>query len=148
MDVLYCEVCTLPPEYCSYSKKFSKCKGWLMKYVPDMYPDLVPEEGDNDDQDSDKIVITIVSRNKRKSITTITGVKLINRPMDDLLKLFRNKFACGVNAPTDDSVQLQGDFGEMILEVLEDDLDVELDRIWFKINDKEVPAEESPYFFD
>ena len=32
--------CSLPPEYCSYSDNFSKCKPWLLKNYPNLYPEL------------------------------------------------------------------------------------------------------------
>eukprot|EP00897_Mesotaenium_endlicherianum_P004823 jgi/Mesen1/4369/ME000221S03488 len=38
--VLYCEVCSLPPEYCEYGPDFEKCKPWLIDHAPDVYPEL------------------------------------------------------------------------------------------------------------
>jgi density-regulated protein len=33
-------VCGLPPEYCEYGPDFEKCKPWLKKNCPDLYPQL------------------------------------------------------------------------------------------------------------
>ncbi|KAF3762349.1 hypothetical protein M406DRAFT_29485, partial [Cryphonectria parasitica EP155] len=35
--VLYCAVCTLPPEYCEYGGTVKKCQEWLQKTHPDLY---------------------------------------------------------------------------------------------------------------
>ncbi|ROW11196.1 hypothetical protein VMCG_01130 [Cytospora schulzeri] len=35
--VLYCGVCTLPPEYCEYGGTVKKCQEWLEKKHPDLY---------------------------------------------------------------------------------------------------------------
>lgn len=46
MEVLYCDVCSLPAEYCEFGPDFEKCKPWLIKNAPELYPDLVKEEAD------------------------------------------------------------------------------------------------------
>ncbi|KAK1769458.1 translation machinery-associated protein 22 [Phialemonium atrogriseum] len=35
--VIYCGVCTLPPEYCEYGGTVRKCQEWLQKNQPEMY---------------------------------------------------------------------------------------------------------------
>ncbi|KAL7932623.1 translation initiation factor SUI1 [Trichoderma chlorosporum] len=35
--VIYCGVCTLPPEYCEYGGTVKKCQEWLEKNQPAMY---------------------------------------------------------------------------------------------------------------
>ncbi|GAA5850819.1 hypothetical protein JCM3766R1_006123 [Sporobolomyces carnicolor] len=35
--VLYCQVCSFPPEYCEFSSKSSKCKQWLQESHPSLY---------------------------------------------------------------------------------------------------------------
>ncbi|KZP00231.1 density-regulated protein DRP1 [Calocera viscosa TUFC12733] len=37
IEVLYCEVCSFPPEYCEFGSSVSKCKQWLEKEHPDLY---------------------------------------------------------------------------------------------------------------
>ncbi|CAO1618834.1 unnamed protein product [Parajaminaea phylloscopi] len=39
VEVLYCPLCTFPPEYCSFGSSASKCKSWLQ----DKHPDLAEE---------------------------------------------------------------------------------------------------------
>lgn len=39
--VLYCQVCSLPAEYCEFGSDFEKCKPWLIQNAPDLYPDLL-----------------------------------------------------------------------------------------------------------
>ncbi|GAA5901702.1 Tma22p [Sporobolomyces salmoneus] len=36
-QVLYCQVCSFPPEYCEFSSKSSKCKQWLQETHPSLY---------------------------------------------------------------------------------------------------------------
>ncbi|KAK4415686.1 Density-regulated protein [Sesamum alatum] len=50
--VLYCDVCGLPAEYYEFGPDFVKCKPWLIGNVPDHYPDLLKEAGD---EDADKL---------------------------------------------------------------------------------------------
>jgi hypothetical protein len=37
-------VCSLPAEYCEFGPDFEKCKPWLIKNAPELYPDLVKGE--------------------------------------------------------------------------------------------------------
>jgi hypothetical protein len=36
-----CTVCSLPAEYCEFGPDFEKCKPWLVKNAPELYPALV-----------------------------------------------------------------------------------------------------------
>jgi len=38
--VVYCGVCSLPPEYCEFGGTVKKCQDWLQKAHPDMYERL------------------------------------------------------------------------------------------------------------
>lgn len=38
--VLYCDVCTFPPEYCEFGNSASKCRSWLEETHPDVYAAL------------------------------------------------------------------------------------------------------------
>ncbi|CAN6675175.1 hypothetical protein TRVA0_104S00144 [Trichomonascus vanleenenianus] len=46
MEVLYCGVCTFPPEYCEFGGTAKRCKGWLEKNHPDTYTRLYTESGE------------------------------------------------------------------------------------------------------
>ncbi|KAK6597010.1 translation machinery-associated protein 22 [Botrytis cinerea] len=41
--VVYCGVCSLPPEYCEYGGTVKKCQEWLEKKYPSMYERLWSE---------------------------------------------------------------------------------------------------------
>ncbi|KAI1137027.1 translation machinery-associated protein 22 [Hypoxylon sp. FL0543] len=38
--VIYCGVCTLPPEYCEYGGTVKKCQDWLQKNHPALYEQI------------------------------------------------------------------------------------------------------------
>ncbi|KAG5116722.1 hypothetical protein JHK84_042835 [Glycine max] len=60
--VLYCGVCSLPPEYCEFGSDFEKCKPWLIQNVPDLYPDLLKEANEKEaDKVADKLQSTGIS---------------------------------------------------------------------------------------
>jgi density-regulated protein DRP1 len=72
VNVIYCEKCSLPLEYCEYVEDYEKnCKPWMKKNHPEMYAyltavrvDKVEKDGttttdaDNDDDDDDNAVGT------------------------------------------------------------------------------------------
>ncbi|CAA16913.1 translation machinery associated protein ortholog Tma22 [Schizosaccharomyces pombe] len=43
-SVLYCDVCTLPVEYCEFEGTLKKCKEWLKSSHPDVYDKLYGEQ--------------------------------------------------------------------------------------------------------
>lgn len=61
-SVVYCKVCTLPPEYCEFTGKFKRCKSWLHKSHFDLYSKLY-EDADGIEDDG----IANVSKNLAKS---------------------------------------------------------------------------------
>ncbi|CAK4028478.1 Translation machinery-associated 22 [Lecanosticta acicola] len=42
--VVYCGVCSLPPEYCEYGGTTKKCADWLLSNHPDLHSKLYSEE--------------------------------------------------------------------------------------------------------
>jgi density-regulated protein len=42
--VVYCGVCTLPPEYCEFGGTTKKCEEWLAKAHPDLHKQIYSEE--------------------------------------------------------------------------------------------------------
>lgn len=47
VEVKYCDICGLPPEYCSYGPSFDKCKPWLAANFPELLENIEsgkPEE--------------------------------------------------------------------------------------------------------
>ncbi|KAJ8766904.1 hypothetical protein K2173_011722 [Erythroxylum novogranatense] len=60
--VLYCQVCSLPAEYCEFGPDFKKCKPWLIQNAPDLYPDLINESSSNEaDKVADQLQSTAIS---------------------------------------------------------------------------------------
>ncbi|KAL9109118.1 MAG: hypothetical protein Q9227_006209 [Pyrenula ochraceoflavens] len=45
--VIYCGVCTLPPEYCEFGGTVKKCEEWLEEHHPDMHARLYSDEAVN-----------------------------------------------------------------------------------------------------
>lgn len=43
-EVIYCEVCTFPPEYCEFGKSFRKCKEWLEDNHSQLFDKLYSED--------------------------------------------------------------------------------------------------------
>merc|ERR1712000_724766 len=43
-QVVYCGVCSLPPEYCEFGGTVKKCEEWLLKHHPDMHQKLYSAE--------------------------------------------------------------------------------------------------------
>ncbi|KAI0758159.1 translation initiation factor SUI1 [Fomes fomentarius] len=43
-EVLYCQVCTFPVEYCEFGSSFTKCKEWLQEAHSDLYDKFYSEE--------------------------------------------------------------------------------------------------------
>ncbi|KAL5523836.1 hypothetical protein ACEPAG_8009 [Sanghuangporus baumii] len=44
VEVLYCAVCSYPPEYCEFGEHLTRCKEWLKENHPDMYDRYYSEE--------------------------------------------------------------------------------------------------------
>jgi len=42
--MLYCGVCTFPPEYCEFGSHVTRCKTWLAETHPDVYPKYYSED--------------------------------------------------------------------------------------------------------
>ncbi|KAK3014720.1 hypothetical protein RJ639_008390, partial [Escallonia herrerae] len=157
VQVLYCEICGLPPEYCEFGPDFEKCKPWLIKNAPDVYPDLIKEASDKvTDQlqsssvsdgtapsvgssttkqevkrlpggkikkkEKQEVIIEKVTRNKRKSITTVKGLELFGVKLSDASKKLGKKFATGasvVKGPTEkDQIDVQGDISFDIVDFI------------------------------
>ncbi|QCE13518.1 Density-regulated protein DRP1 [Vigna unguiculata] len=123
--VLYCGVCSLPPEYCEFGSDFEKCKPWLIQNVPDLYPNLLKEANDKEsdkvadklqstgissgtgdgaassapkqEEEKQEVVIEKVVRNKRKCITTVKGLELFGVKLSDASKKLGKKFATGAS---------------------------------------------------
>merc|ERR1712000_8522 len=95
-QVVYCGVCSLPPEYCEFGGTVKKCEEWLLKHHPDIHQKLYSAEAlsanlsalsveaqKRAEKDAAKktakaeavILIKRVERNKRKYVTVVSGLE-------------------------------------------------------------------------
>ncbi|CAE6474934.1 unnamed protein product [Rhizoctonia solani] len=44
LNVLYCSVCSFPPEYCEFGSSVTKCKAWLQETHPDLFEKYYSED--------------------------------------------------------------------------------------------------------
>ncbi|KAK7303960.1 hypothetical protein RJT34_14907 [Clitoria ternatea] len=105
--VLYCGVCSLPPEYCEFGSDFGKCKPWLIKNVPDLYPHLLQEATEKEaDKVADKLQSTGISSGagdgaassapKQEEVKRLPGGKIKKKEKQEVVieKVVRNKRKC------------------------------------------------------
>lgn len=109
--VLYCQVCSLPAEYCEFGPDFGKCKPWLIQNAPDLYPDLVKEANN---READKIADELqssgisssggdgashsagASASKQEEVKRLPGGKIKKKEKQEVIieKVTRNKRKC------------------------------------------------------
>ncbi|KAH7343190.1 translation initiation factor SUI1 [Rhizoctonia solani] len=44
IQVLYCAICSFPPEYCEFGSSVTKCKSWLQEAHPDLFDRYYSED--------------------------------------------------------------------------------------------------------
>merc|ERR1719283_709048 len=53
--VLYCAICTLPPEYCRYNTKlYAKCLKWMKQKQPDLFAEEIKDLSERDPKTAEK----------------------------------------------------------------------------------------------
>ncbi|CZR65865.1 related to density-regulated protein, translation initiation factor [Phialocephala subalpina] len=151
--VVYCGVCSLPPEYCEFGGTVKKCQDWLQKNHSNMYERLWSEDAlaaatstlsldaqKRAEKDahkkalkaeaaeakqaatikSSKVIIKRVERNKRKFVTTVTGLENFGLENKKVAKDLGKKFATGASvtkvASGGEEIVVQGDVSEEIEE--------------------------------
>ncbi|TLS26377.1 hypothetical protein PpBr36_05343, partial [Pyricularia pennisetigena] len=154
-EVVYCGVCSLPPEYCEYGGTVKKCQDWLQKNNPEMYdriwsPEalqaataaLSVEAQQRAEKDAkkkaakaeaaeakhaDKLkksVVTVkrIERNKRKYVTSVSGLESFGLELKKVAKDFGKKFATGSSvtkvASGGEEIVVQGDVSDEIKEFI------------------------------
>lgn len=152
-SVLYCERCTLPPEYCEYSKDFNKCKPWLVVHAPEQYPELLLDEElkelslkDPQDEEGDcmpveevkrtgEVLISTAMRGKKKFLTVVQGLEKFGHKLKDVAKTFRNKFASSssvtANKQGEDVVIVQGDLQFEVIEFLNEKMNIPEENMFY-----------------
>ncbi|PMD49744.1 translation machinery-associated protein 22 [Hyaloscypha bicolor E] len=153
--VVYCGVCSLPPEYCEFGGTVKKCQDWLQKNHADMYDRLWSEDAlaaatstlsldaqKRAEKDAhkkalkaeaaeqkhlqqiaeSKVTIKRVERNKRKFVTTVTGLEAFGLENKKVAKDLGKKFATGASVTKvpsgGEEIVVQGDVSEEIEEFL------------------------------
>ncbi|KAM1479170.1 hypothetical protein ACFX2I_026500 [Malus domestica] len=96
-------------------------------------------------KEKQEVTIEKVTRNKRKSITTVKGLELFGVKLSDASKKLGKKFATGasvVKGPTEkDQIDVQGDIAYDIVEFITDTWpDVPEAAIFFIEDGRKVPA--------
>ncbi|KAK0103220.1 Translation machinery-associated protein 22 [Cadophora gregata] len=154
-SVIYCGVCSLPPEYCEFGGTVKKCQEWLQKNNENLYERLWSEDAlaaatsslsvdaqKRAEKDahkkalkaeaaeakqaatikSSKVIIKRVERNKRKFVTTVTGLEAFSLENKKVAKDLGKKFATGssvTKVPSGgEEIVVQGDVSEEIEEFL------------------------------
>ena len=136
LQVEYCGLCGLPPEYCEYGSDIDKCRAWLKDNLPDLYSDLVAgveglEIGDGKEEKKrqtrggkatkiakkksaaeQKVVIRKETRSKKKCVTIITGMATFEIDPKKAAKAFASKFSCGSSVSAPDEIVIQGDVAD------------------------------------
>ncbi|KAF9869788.1 RNA binding protein [Colletotrichum karsti] len=153
--VIYCGVCTLPPEYCEYGGTVKKCQDWLEKNQPEMFAKIWSAEALEqataslsvdaqkraakdaqkkaakaeaaEAKHADKIakstvIIKRIERNKRKFVTSVSGLEHFGLENKKVAKEFGKKFATGSSVTKTPSggeeIVVQGDVSDEIEEFL------------------------------
>eukprot|EP00249_Psilotum_nudum_P000880 c13046_g1_i1 orf=394-969(-) len=105
VKVLYCSVCSFPAEYCEFGPDFEKCKPWLLKNAPELYPELLKEAAEKTTEQLDGLDISgdkkeyitgSSSESKKEEFKTLPGgkVKKKEKPEVVIEKVVRNKRKC------------------------------------------------------
>ncbi|KAI2454445.1 hypothetical protein LOY86_002223 [Ophidiomyces ophidiicola] len=141
--IVYCGVCTLPPEYCEFGGTAKKCEEWIQTTHPDLHQKLYSEARQRAAKDAAKkeakaalvetrnqerkaaamIQIKRVERNKRKFVTVVAGVEAhCGLDLKKLAKELGKKFATGSsvtkNPAGGEEITVQGDVSDDVLEWL------------------------------
>ncbi|ORX85383.1 translation machinery-associated protein 22 [Anaeromyces robustus] len=142
-DIIYCEVCHLPIEYCEFSPSKEKCKKWLKENHPELANEadtntgeeateskhqtrggkgMVRDESDKKKNKVTKVTIKRCERTKRKHQIIVTGLDQYEIELKKAAKLFSSRFACGSsvtkNAAGQEEIVVQGDVQEEIKELI------------------------------
>ncbi|KAK8815229.1 hypothetical protein WA158_003446 [Blastocystis sp. Blastoise] len=167
LNIEYCDVCGLPPEYCEYGPCFDLCKPWLKETHLDLYPELSSIEFTQEqieatqeaiakrakisqplrkkskkDTGVKELIFTIKSRQKHKYITIVTGLDLWDVKIKEACKTFGKKFSCGVSteksADGKDEVHVQGDIRDELADLINELYDIPLENMFFVEKNKKT----------
>ena len=139
VEVELCPYCKLPLEYCEYGPNASKCKkakgeGETKEEKKEGEAEkkeegeaeaeekkVEPKKEDKKKKEEKFITITNVKRNKKQSITKVTGVSLFGLDPKEVAHFIGKKYSVGSNVDKKtgiDCVNVQGDFQADIADIL------------------------------
>jgi len=147
VEVEYCPVCTFPFEYCEYAGMMEQCKPHLMEWMKrnaskegevgdDVLEDKVkpkkkaPESGEKmlpggkiKKKEEAIVLISVMVRQKRKCVTTVTGLEHFGIKLADACKELKKAFSSGasvIKTPSGkEQIEIQGEFRDQLLEIWE-----------------------------
>lgn len=150
LTVEYCPECGLPFDFCEYGENWEKCKTTTLERFPQFYAHIVPGTGtdgagdesekkkkpaakDLQKKEEKKVSIQIVSRNKRKAVTVVTGLEHFGVKLDKATKVFSKQFNCGSSVKSSpgqpDGIEIQGDVENQVLGLLVSHFEVPKEKI-------------------
>ncbi|KAH7097253.1 hypothetical protein BKA62DRAFT_675241 [Auriculariales sp. MPI-PUGE-AT-0066] len=158
-DVVYCNVCGYPPEFCEFGSHLTRCKTWLEESHPDLYQKYYSEEAlaskvgtlsldkqQKLEKDMAKaeakaeakavsegkkraaakagVIIKRIERQKRKYVTSITGLEAFGVDLKKAAKALAQRFATGASVSKlpagGEEIVVQGDVADDVLELIEE----------------------------
>ncbi|KAF7493991.1 Density-regulated -like protein [Sarcoptes scabiei] len=140
LKIDYCGVCTLPLEYCEFTRTYNECKEWLEKNLPELFEQL---ETNDDEKDPTKksrqkrggkallkpkkkdlgeqiVKISRANRGKKKYVTFVQGLGTFEIDLKEATKFFSSRFACGSSISGSDEIIIQGDVKDDLFDVISD----------------------------
>ncbi|CAN0011648.1 unnamed protein product [Heterosigma akashiwo] len=167
VQILYCGVCGLPPEYCENGPSYELCLPWIEANCPELLAAKAEEEAEDGEEGEEegkkkktkrggkgpkkkagptgpgKCVISLSTRNRRKYITTITGLDSFpGVKLKVAAKACGRKFASGAAVNTTPSgekeIVIQGDVVYDVPNLLEGEFQIPSECIFILENGKEV----------
>jgi len=156
VEVEYCPHDGLPPDFCQYGPAWDKSKPWCLEKYPHYYPELSGVSLDDAKKaaqaatdkvkvkelpggkkvraTSPRVTIKKLTRGGRKCVTSVFGLEGFEVNRDAVAKAFKTRFACGCavvkgDNGLPDSVDIQGDFEQEVVDQLVDKFKVPLEKI-------------------
>lgn len=137
VDIEYCPTCSLPFEYCEYSKKHNaKPTAEVQEQKEVQTQDEQPEKVAPVKKEKVKIKI-LLHEKKNRSLTTVSGFeKIKDLKIKDLVKKLTKQLGCGSGNITPDSFELQGLYKFALINFLVEKTELNLTEDNFVIEDK------------
>ena len=119
INIEYCEICTLPFEFCEYSKK--KCSGEITEPENEENPEedkKVEENTEKKPKKSKPMIKIELYEKKNRGLSKISGFEKLGIEIKPLVKKLTKKLGCGAGSKTKDSFEMQGLYRDIMIELL------------------------------